>query len=79
MAGVDKFGHKLSDVSKAFAKKFSCGASVVKTPTGEEQIDIQGDVLNDIVDFLVEKFKVFKFEWIEVIDVEDLGGCHCGR
>lgn len=34
-------GVKLADAAKEFKKMFSCGASVVKTPSGKEQIDIQ--------------------------------------
>lgn len=40
------------------AKKFSCGASVVKTPEGTEEIDVQGDFMDDLIEFLEEKFKV---------------------
>eukprot|EP01116_Phalansterium_solitarium_P007048 TRINITY_DN19523_c0_g1_i1.p1 TRINITY_DN19523_c0_g1~~TRINITY_DN19523_c0_g1_i1.p1 ORF type:complete len:178 (-),score=55.72 TRINITY_DN19523_c0_g1_i1:150-683(-) len=55
--GLDKFGIKLSDASKLFAKKFSCGASVIKGE-GEEEIDIQGDVVDDLVDYLEEKWQI---------------------
>jgi len=56
--GLEKFGVKLPDASKLFAKKFSCGSSVVKSPVGEEEIDVQGDFTDDIVDFLMEKWDV---------------------
>jgi len=56
--GLEKFGVKLPEASKLFAKKFSCGASVVKSPTGEEEIDVQGDFTDDIVDFVMEKWEV---------------------
>ena len=42
--------------AKAFAQKYSCGSSV----TGPDEIVIQGDVLDDLLDFIPEK-------WPEVI------------
>lgn len=49
-------GIKLADAAKLFAKKFSCGSSVVKGPLTEE-IDVQGDVKEEIVDFMLEKWE----------------------
>ncbi|KAK2989670.1 hypothetical protein RJ640_021590, partial [Escallonia rubra] len=45
---------KLSDASKKLGKKFATGASVVKGPTEKDQIDVQGDISFDIVDFITE-------------------------
>jgi len=56
--GMEKFGIKLSDASKVFAKKFSCGSSVVKGTNGEDEIDVQGDIIDDMIDFLEEKFNI---------------------
>ncbi|XP_068648106.1 translation machinery-associated protein 22 [Aristolochia californica] len=50
--GLDFFGVKLSDASKKLGKKFATGASVVKGPTDKEQIDVQGDISYDIVEFI---------------------------
>ncbi|KAI5674369.1 hypothetical protein M9H77_14733 [Catharanthus roseus] len=52
--GLDLFGVKLSDASKKLGKKFATGASVVKGPTEKEQIDVQGDISFDIVDFITD-------------------------
>ncbi|OMO86554.1 Translation initiation factor SUI1 [Corchorus olitorius] len=52
--GLDLFGIKLSDASKKLGKKFATGASVVKGPTEKEQIDVQGDISFDIVEFITE-------------------------
>ncbi|CAN4096476.1 unnamed protein product [Withania somnifera] len=52
--GLEIFGVKLSDASKKLGKKFATGASVVKGPTEKEQIDVQGDISYDIVDFITE-------------------------
>ncbi|KAJ7979348.1 Translation machinery-associated protein 22 [Quillaja saponaria] len=50
--GLELFGVKLNEASKKLGKKFATGASVVKGPTEKEQIDVQGDIAYDIVEFL---------------------------
>jgi density-regulated protein DRP1 len=55
--GLDMFGIKLSEASKKLGKKFASGASVVKGPTEKEQIDVQGDIMYDIVDFITDTWK----------------------
>ncbi|KAK7354649.1 hypothetical protein VNO80_20114 [Phaseolus coccineus] len=52
--GLELFGVKLSDASKKLGKKFATGASVVKGPTEKEQIDVQGDIAYDIVEFITD-------------------------
>ncbi|KAJ3694088.1 hypothetical protein LUZ60_009568 [Juncus effusus] len=52
--GLELFGIKLSDASKKLGKKFATGASVVKGPTEKEQIDVQGDISYDIVEFITD-------------------------
>uniref|UniRef100_A0A1D1YXI4 Translation machinery-associated protein 22 n=1 Tax=Anthurium amnicola TaxID=1678845 RepID=A0A1D1YXI4_9ARAE len=52
--GLELFGVKLSDASKKLGKRFATGASVVKGPTEKEQIDVQGDISYDIVEFITE-------------------------
>ncbi|XP_077211798.1 translation initiation factor SUI1 family protein isoform X2 [Tasmannia lanceolata] len=54
--GLELFGVKLSDASKKLGKKFATGASVVKGPTEKEQIDVQGDISYDIVEFITESW-----------------------
>eukprot|EP01114_Cavostelium_apophysatum_P022397 TRINITY_DN808_c0_g1_i1.p1 TRINITY_DN808_c0_g1~~TRINITY_DN808_c0_g1_i1.p1 ORF type:complete len:208 (+),score=51.80 TRINITY_DN808_c0_g1_i1:26-625(+) len=56
--GLEKFGIKLTDASKVFAKRFSCGSAVIKMDAGGEEIDVQGDVLDDMIDFLEEKWQI---------------------
>nr|XP_024390988.1 density-regulated protein homolog isoform X2 [Physcomitrium patens] len=55
--GLDMFGIKLSEASKKLGKKFASGASVVKGPTEKEQIDVQGDIMYDIVEFITDTWK----------------------
>ncbi len=45
-------GIELKKASKSFAQHFSCGSSV----TGDDEIVIQGDVSNDIIDFIQNKW-----------------------
>ncbi|KAJ3702163.1 hypothetical protein LUZ61_005868 [Rhynchospora tenuis] len=52
--GLELFGVKLSDASKKLGKKFATGASVVKGPTEKEQIDVQGDISYDIIEFITD-------------------------
>eukprot|EP01102_Stenamoeba_stenopodia_P014126 TRINITY_DN4661_c0_g1_i1.p1 TRINITY_DN4661_c0_g1~~TRINITY_DN4661_c0_g1_i1.p1 ORF type:complete len:202 (-),score=64.91 TRINITY_DN4661_c0_g1_i1:80-685(-) len=56
VAGLEGFGIKLKDAAKVMANKFACGASVTKTPTGTEEIDVQGDVMEGVVDLLLSKW-----------------------
>lgn len=55
--GLELFGVKLSDASKRLGKKFATGASVVKGPTEKEQIDVQGDISYDIVEFITDTWR----------------------
>ncbi|XP_038696709.1 translation machinery-associated protein 22-like [Tripterygium wilfordii] len=52
--GLELFGIKLTDASKKLGKKFATGASVVKGPTEKDQIDVQGDIAYDVVEFITE-------------------------
>ena len=45
-------GIDLKKASKMFAQHFSCGSSV----TGDDEIGIQGDVGEDIVEFITDKW-----------------------
>jgi len=56
VTGLEHFGVKLSEAAKAFGKKFACGASVVKTPSGGEQIDMQGDFLRQCAELVLKTY-----------------------
>ena len=52
-------GVKLGDAAKHFGKKFACGSAHVKGQPGQpDQIDVQGDFKEEIVDIIVEKYKI---------------------
>jgi density-regulated protein DRP1 len=53
--GLEAFGLDLKKVSKDFGKKFATGASVTKMAGGlGEEIVVQGDLSDEIWEFLVE-------------------------
>jgi density-regulated protein DRP1 len=59
VTGLDKFGIKLDTAAKQFRTKLACGASVVKGATPDlEQIDIQGEFVDEVVQLLKESFQI---------------------
>jgi density-regulated protein DRP1 len=56
--GLEAFSLDIKKVAKDFGKKFATGSSVTKIPGGGEEITVQGDLSEDILEFLVEKFEV---------------------
>jgi len=55
-------------MAKEFGKKFATGSSVTKTPSGGEEIVVQGDVSEEIEDYLLEKHKDIPGDNIELVD-----------
>ena len=51
-------GIKLADACKILKKKFSTGAAVTETADNKEEIEIQGDVKDDLVSVIVKEFKI---------------------
>lgn len=60
IVGMATFGVDLKDASKLFSKKFACSSSV----TGPDEIVVQGDVKDDIIDFIPEKFSEIDLDLI---------------
>lgn len=58
----------LKKVAKDFGKKFATGASVTKVPGAGEEIVVQGDVSDEIEEFLLEKYKDIPEDNIELIE-----------
>ncbi|GET89131.1 hypothetical protein, conserved [Leishmania tarentolae] len=60
--GMDLFGFNLKDLSKEWRKRFSCGAGVRAAEEGKHQdcIDIQGNVVDQLADMLITKYKIPK-------------------
>ncbi|CAG8698448.1 15729_t:CDS:2 [Cetraspora pellucida] len=52
--GLENFDIDLKKAAKSFATKFACGSSVVKNNQGNDEIVVQGDVSDDLFDFILE-------------------------
>lgn len=68
MSGLEAFGLDNKKVSKDFGKKFATGSSVTKMPSGGEEIVVQGDVSDEIEEFLLENYKVIPEDNIELVE-----------
>ncbi|KAF3051594.1 Translation machinery-associated protein 22 [Didymella keratinophila] len=66
--GLEAFGLDIKKVSKDFGKKFATGASVTKLPGGGEEITVQGDLSEDIEEFILEKYKDVPEDNIELVE-----------
>ncbi|KAK5990946.1 Translation machinery-associated protein 22 [Cladobotryum mycophilum] len=66
--GLEAFGLDLKKVAKDFGKKFATGSSVTKVPSGGEEIVVQGDVSDEIEEFILEKYKDVPEDNIEFVD-----------
>lgn len=55
-------------MAKDLGKKFATGSSVTKVPSGGEEIVVQGDVSEEIEEFLLEKYKVIPEDNIELVE-----------
>ena len=70
-AGLDRFGIKLADASKIFGKKFASGASITKSPTDTDQIEVQGDFLEKAAELIVKQFAKEGVGKKNVFSIED--------
>ena len=62
--GLNTFGIDLKVAAKFFSSRFACGSSV----TGIDEIVIQGDVVDDLIDVIQEKWKQIDEDSIEDLD-----------
>lgn len=58
--GLEAFNIDLKKAAKQLASKFATGASVTKTPTGAEEIVVQGDVAEEVREMLEEGVGILK-------------------
>ncbi|KAH8820299.1 translation machinery-associated protein 22 [Xylogone sp. PMI_703] len=73
VSGLEAFGLDLKKVAKDFGKKFATGSSVTKTASGGEEIVVQGDVSDEIEEFLLDKYKEIPEDNIELIEDKKKG------
>ena len=57
ISGLEAHGLDLKKMAKELGKKFATGSSVTKVASGGEEITVQGDVSDDVYDWLVEKYE----------------------
>ncbi|CAD6451254.1 05acb5e6-214c-446f-a369-b6ad4feab107 [Sclerotinia trifoliorum] len=55
--GLEAFGLELKKVAKEFGSKFATGSSVTKVASGGQEITVQGDVSEDVREFLIKTYK----------------------
>ena len=53
---TDAWGINNKSIAKTWAGRFACGSSVTKNASGTEEIVIQGDVGDDVYDYILEHF-----------------------
>lgn len=58
VSGLEAHGLDLKKVAKEWGKKFACGCSVTNTPSGGQEITLQGDNSDDLFDWCVDVFKI---------------------
>lgn len=68
VTGLEAFSLENKKVAKDLGKKFATGASVTKVPSGGEEIVVQGDVSEEIEEFLLEKYPVIPEDNIELVE-----------
>ena len=66
--GLEAFGLDIKKVAKDFGKKFATGSSVTKIPGGGEEITVQGDLSEEILEFLVDKYEGVPEDNVEMIE-----------
>ncbi|KAK4560832.1 Translation machinery-associated protein 22 [Recurvomyces mirabilis] len=68
VSGLEQFGLDLKKIAKEFGKKFATGSSVTKTAAGGEEITVQGDVSDDVFDWLQENHEEIPEDNIEQVE-----------
>lgn len=66
--GLEQFGLELKKCAKDFGKKFATGSSVTKVPGGGDEITVQGDVSDDLMDYILENYKDIPEDNVECVE-----------
>ncbi|KAH8432525.1 putative RNA binding protein Tma22 [Aspergillus melleus] len=56
ITGLEVYGLENKKIAKELGKKFATGSSVTKSAAGTEEITVQGDVSDDVKDWLLEVY-----------------------
>ncbi|KAK5131918.1 hypothetical protein LTR08_000506 [Meristemomyces frigidus] len=71
ISGLEAFGLDLKTVAKTFGKKFATGSSVTKAAGGVgEEITVQGDVSEEVVEWLGENHEEIPERNVEVVEAK---------
>ncbi|KAI9847200.1 MAG: Translation machinery-associated protein 22 [Sclerophora amabilis] len=68
ISGLEAHGLELKKVAKDFGKKFATGSSVTKTPSGGEEIVVQGDLSDEIYDWITETYEDIPEDNVDCIE-----------
>eukprot|EP00457_Paulinella_chromatophora_P020423 gb/GEZN01022453.1/.p1 GENE.gb/GEZN01022453.1/~~gb/GEZN01022453.1/.p1 ORF type:complete len:100 (-),score=15.14 gb/GEZN01022453.1/:92-391(-) len=60
VSGIETTGLNPKVVAKKFSKKFACSSAVTKGAQGETEIQLQGDMMQDVAEFIVTELQVDK-------------------
>ncbi|KAK6505536.1 Translation machinery-associated protein 22 [Arthrobotrys musiformis] len=74
VSGIEAFELGYKTVAKEFGKKFACGSSVTKNAAGGEEITVQGDLSDEILEELVEKYGIEEENIRQVEESKKKGG-----
>ncbi|GAB7352772.1 hypothetical protein MBLNU459_g3119t1 [Dothideomycetes sp. NU459] len=68
ITGLEAFNIDIKKVAKDLGKKFATGSSVTKVASGGEEITVQGDLSEDIEEWLLATYKDLPEDNIELIE-----------
>lgn len=68
LSGLEAHGLDNKKLAKELGKKFATGSSVTKTAAGGEEITIQGDVSDEIFDWITETYEDIPEDNIEMVE-----------
>jgi density-regulated protein len=58
IANLQTFDVDIKKAAKTLANKFARGASVTKTVEGKDEIVVQGDLVDEIEEFIIEQYGI---------------------
>lgn len=69
VSGLEAHGLENKKIAKDFGKKFATGSSVTKNAGGTgDEITVQGDVSDEVLDWLLEKHSAIPEDNIELVE-----------
>ncbi|KAE8896202.1 hypothetical protein PF005_g3379 [Phytophthora fragariae] len=75
VTGLEDFeGVNIKDACKSMGKKFACSSSLSKTDQGQQQIQLQGDCVTELLEVLPEMFGVHEDQIIVIDEPIKAGG-----